>query len=94
MKKNTMSRTRARACLVLTFAGIAAVAVGLLASVYAVAWCGLAVMVAAFFVIEHKCPHCGGWFFRRVAPQWSKPGKLDCEYCGRHLAYDDETEGN
>lgn len=90
--KKGFSRKRAKVSLVLSCLGIVLVLLTLLTGRIALGWCGVGCLAAAFLVLEHRCPYCGGLFFRAVAPLWSKPGELHCMYCDKRLAYDDEPE--
>ena len=86
--KGRLSRTRARASIVLFAVGLAL----LLAGYFAEGW--VPTILAVVFVIAGmaarpwKCPCCG----RQISPmpQWSQPGKYHCPYCGNRFAYDDE----
>ena len=82
-----LSRGKARAMIVLESGGVAMMLIGLIPQASALVWIGMVAVVLGLGFIQ-GCPHCGK--HSRFTPQWSKPGKYFCLYCGQRLRYDDE----
>ena len=89
MKKG-ISRAKARLSIVLLALTLAALIVGYFVDGIITTVVAAVFAIAAILCRIGKCPTCGKG--ASPMPQWSRPGKYHCPYCGTRFAYDDEEE--